>query len=217
MFSAIILGGGSGERMGLGYNKVLYKFKGVTVIEYAAKKFIEDHDFTEVLIVMNRDDYDQAKLLFNNPKVRVIKGGNTRQESVYIGLSELKESKYVMIHDGARPNPSLESIKKLKESVVYGPVILYTASKDSLIYKNNILIDSYIDRDKVGMVKTPQAFSYVHIMNAYEQAKLNHTHYKDDASLLMSELALQVALIEDDETNIKLTTKFDIKIMEELL
>lgn len=217
MYSVIILGGGSGERMGLGYNKVLYKIKGLTVIEHAAKNFIHDEDFKEVLVVINRDDYDQVKLLFNHPKVRVIKGGNTRQESVYIGLNDLEDTSYVFIHDGARPNISAESIAKIKEKVREGSITLFTKANESLVYHSGNQIDEYINRDFIAMIKTPQAFLYSDIKEAYELAKKNHHEYKDDASVIMKEMGQKVFLIEGEESNIKLTTQLDIKIMEELL
>src|SRR6056297_1341338 len=109
MYSAIILGGGTGERLGLGYNKVLYKVKGKTVIEHAVQKFLDDKEFNEIIVVMNRNDYDQTKVLFNDQRVRVIKGGQTRQESVYLGLKDIQLNDFVFIHDGARPNPSSKS------------------------------------------------------------------------------------------------------------
>lgn len=217
MFSAIILGGGTGQRMGLGYNKVLYKINGLTLIEHSAKKFIDDPDFKEVVIVINRDDYDQVNVLFDHPKVEVIKGGDSRQESVSIGLNQLRYQSYVFIHDGARPNVSQESIQQLKLNIGEAGAILYTKANDSIISLEDNKIKFYIDRKTIGFVKTPQAFKTNLIQKAYEAAFINKRHYTDDASLFMQELNLDVVLVEDKEDNIKLTTAFDLKIMEELL
>jgi len=217
MFSAIILGGGSGQRMRLGYNKVLYKIKGLTVIEHAAKAFIEDPDFQEVIVVMNRDDFDQVNVLFHQSKVKVVKGGNTRQESVFIGLKHLAQHDYVMIHDGARPNPSKTSIEALKHEVLKHPAILFTPSKDSLVLNNQGKIDRYLNREEVACIKTPQAFKTEDIIQAYHLAKDHQHTYKDDASVLMHELKQDIYLVKDDESNIKLTTRFDLRVMEELL
>ncbi|MDA3931605.1 MAG: 2-C-methyl-D-erythritol 4-phosphate cytidylyltransferase [Tenericutes bacterium] len=217
MFSAIILGGGSGERMGLGYNKVLYKIKGKTVIEHASKCFIDDPDFSEVIIVANREDYDRIKVLFDQEKVKVIKGGKTRQESVYEGLKQILNSTFVLIHDGARPNISKESIEKLKNVVENEPAILFTKATDSIIEYEGNKIKKYLNRDKVGYIKTPQAFNVKEILKAYELAIKQNHQYNDDASLYMGELKLNIKLIEDDDSNIKLTTKFDLNIMEDIL
>ncbi|QWB99991.1 2-C-methyl-D-erythritol 4-phosphate cytidylyltransferase [Mycoplasmatota bacterium] len=217
MFSVIILGGGSGERMGLGYNKVLYKIKGQTVIEHASKHFIEDPEFSEVIIVANREDYDRIKVLFNQEKVKVIKGGQTRQESVYQGLTKIIKNTYVFIHDGARPNLSKDKINILKEEVQHYPVILYTKAKDSIVRYEKDKIINYLNRDQIAYIKTPQVFKLKEIVKAYELAKAHHREYSDDASLYMGELNLSVKLIEDDDANIKLTTKFDLNIMEDIL
>ncbi|MFP4478198.1 MAG: 2-C-methyl-D-erythritol 4-phosphate cytidylyltransferase [Candidatus Izemoplasmatales bacterium] len=217
MFSVIILGGGSGERMGLGYNKVLYKIKGKTVIEYASKQFIEDPEFTEIIIVVNRDDYDRIKVLFDQKKVRIVKGGDTRQKSVYEGLSHLLENDYVFIHDGARPNISKKTIDYLKKEVINQPAIPYTKARDSIVEYENDKITKYLNRNKIAYIKTPQAFKKKEILKAYEMAKEANHEYTDDASLYMGELNIGIKLIEDDDANIKLTTQFDLDIMEDIL
>ena len=217
MFSAIILAGGSGERMGLGYNKVLYKIKGRTIIEYAVKPFLDDSSFTEVIVVMNREDYDLGQVLFNESKVKIIKGGETRQESVEQGLIAVHMNDYVMIHDGARPYINLKTLDLLKESVKKGPSTLFTPAKESMVSFKDHMVESYLNRSQIGMIKTPQAFKVEDLKHAYDLARLHQNQYKDDASLLMKELNQKIILVEDDETNIKLTTKNDILIMEALL
>lgn len=217
MFSAIVLGGGSGERMGLGYNKVLYKIKGKTVIEYAVEPFIEDEDFTEVIVVMNRDDYDKAHALFNHSKIKIVKGGATRQESVYIGLTYLNQNQYVFIHDGARPLVSKTKIDLLKQSVKNGPSTLFTPAKESIVSFKESKVSQYLDRNQIGFIKTPQAFKLSEIIKAYDMAKKHKNVYTDDASLIMNECQKEIYLIEDDASNIKLTTHNDLKIMEVLL
>lgn len=218
MFSVIILGGGSGQRMGLGYNKVLYKIKGLTVIEHAVQKFLIDPDFKEIIVVINRKDYDQVHVILNHPKIKVIKGGKTRQESVLLGLNQVKDCDYVFIHDGARPNVSSKSLDKLKREVKnHGGVILYNQVSDSVIEFKDSEITSYLDRNCIGFVKTPQAFQTDLIVKAYAKAFKHNRDYKDDGSLFKQELSLDVFLVEDEADNIKLTTKFDLSIMEELL
>lgn len=217
MYQAVVVGGGSGQRMNLGYNKILYKIKGKTIIEYASEKFINDPDFSEVVIVINREDYDQVKLLFDNPKVKVVKGGETRQDSVFIGLNSLIKDNNVFIHDGARPGLSQRSIDLLKAKIQDKACALYTRPKDSVLLHKSGLVSDYLDRTNVGLIRTPQVFKLTEILDAYKQA-INHKHiYKDDASLYMSELKKDVVLIEDEELNFKLTTPFDLKVMEDLL
>lgn len=217
MFSAIILAGGSGERMGLGYNKVLYKIKGKTILEYAVQPFVEDETFTEVIVVMNRDDYDLGRVLFENAKVKVVKGGETRQASVYLGLAAIEENDFLMIHDGARPNLKRNSLEKLKDAVTQGSATLFTPVKESVVAFSSNQITTYLDRDQIGLIKTPQAFRTSIIKEAYELTKNQSQIYTDDASMVMDVLKEKIILIEDDQTNIKLTRQEDIKIMEALL
>jgi len=217
MFSAIILAGGSGQRLGLGYNKVLYKIKNKTILEYAVSPFLEDDDVTEVIVVMNRDDFDMGKALFSQTSVTVVKGGLTRQESVKCGLDVVKQNQYVLIHDGARPLVHLDALARLKKQVMHGPATLFTPVKDSVVHFDKKELNEYLDRSHIGLIKTPQAFLIEDLKKGYASAIKQNHHFTDDASLVMKELNKRIHLVEDSELNIKLTTESDLRILEALL
>ncbi len=217
MYSAVIVAAGSAKRTGLGYNKIFYKIKGKTLLEYSVDPFIKDEDFKEIVIVVSKEDLQDVRDLFSDPKIKLVIGGTTRQKSVFNGLALTNED-YVMIHDSARPNIDIldiEAIKtELKES---DAVVLYSPAKDSVVKYSDNKIVNYQDRDKIGLIKTPQAFLNKEIKKAHSLALKNKNDYKDDASLYMHELYKKVSLIEGNETNIKATTKLDLIILEELL
>ena len=118
-FGAIITAGGSSTRFGS--NKLIEKVNGKTVIEYSVEAFLKS-DIDEIVIC--GDDYLKEVFCHSelysesiNNKIKFVKGGQTRQESVYNGLTAIN-CDYVLIHDAARPMITPEIIEKVKDEVV---------------------------------------------------------------------------------------------------
>ncbi|HOO44269.1 MAG TPA: 2-C-methyl-D-erythritol 4-phosphate cytidylyltransferase [Bacillota bacterium] len=217
MFSVVIVAAGSGARTGLGYNKIFYRIKNKTLIEYSVAPFLSDEDVKEIVIVLSKEDMQEVRALFSHAKIKYVIGGSTRQKSVFNGLSLIGE-KYVLIHDSARPNIQKEDIEHVKSSVLeYQAAVLYTPVKDSVVEYSGGQINQYLDRNRVGLILTPQAFNSELIKKAHSLAIKDKNDYKDDAELFSKELNLPVALVEGNEHNIKATTKLDLDLLEELL
>ncbi len=217
MFSIVIVAAGSAKRTGLGYNKIFYKIKGKTILEYSLLHFLNDDDFKEIIIVLSKEDLQEVRKLFSNPKIKYVIGGSTRQKSVFNGLSLVNEE-FVFIHDGARPNISKEKISELKEEIKNrDAVILYTKVTDSVVKYDGNELSEYLDREEVGLIQTPQVFRSERIKKAHSQAINSKKNYTDDASLYKEELHKDIFLLEGNDLNIKATTKLDLMLLEELL
>ena len=217
MYSVIIVAAGSSQRAGLGYNKIFYKINDKTLLEYTIDNFIKDSDFKEIVIVLSKNDLSQVKSLFTNERIKYVIGGSTRQKSVFNGLN-LINSKYVFIHDGARPNISKSEIAKLKQvSRNTDAVVLYSKVNDSVVKYGEDKIIEYLDRSEIGLIQTPQVFRSDLIKQAHSLALHNGNNYTDDASLYMKELNKKVTLIEGQDLNIKATTIYDLTLLEDLL
>lgn len=112
--NAIITAGGTSSRFGR--NKLLEKVHGKEVIKYTLEAF-EKSNVDEIIICSHISIIDELKDMFKNSvKVKVIEGGNTRQQSVYNGL-KAGVCDYVLIHDGARPMISAEIVNNCIEMV----------------------------------------------------------------------------------------------------
>lgn len=217
MYSVIIVAAGAGARTGLAYNKIFYEVNNKPLIEYTVDKFLNDDDFSEVIIVLSKEDINDVKAIFKNPKIKYTLGGSTRQESVFNGLKEVAND-VVFIHDCARPNIDSEDIEKLKTAMnTNDACILYTPVKDSVLKMVDCRVEEYIDRQSLAFVQTPQVFRTDKILKAHKLSKDNKKSYTDDASLLINELHCQVYLIEGNEMNFKVTTKKDLMLLEEIL
>ena len=117
-YDVILLIAGSGERCGLGYNKVLYKINGQPLFLYSLKKFLEFDECHKIILVLQEAEKDEIFQYIGKEyleKVDFVYGGNIRQQSVLNGLEKVTE-KYVLVHDGARPCITKEEIKKVVDS-----------------------------------------------------------------------------------------------------
>ena len=130
-FSLIITAGGTSSRYG-NTNKLLEKINDKTVIEETVTKFIDFDEIDEIIISANISIIPMLQEIFNNPKIKIIEGGNTRQKSVYNALQVIK-NEYVLIHDGARPLIRKDTIAYVLEAVVdKNAVTVMTKTTDTI-------------------------------------------------------------------------------------
>lgn len=210
-YSVVIPAAGKGERLGLGYNKILYKTDDVSIIEKTLVPFIEDGECSDIVLVCSKNDLENLTSFIKHPKVSFTIGGSCREESVYNGLKCIKEN-LVLIHDGARPFASMDLIDLVKTSLAFGKsVVPVVKSKDATIINGRYQKDS-----EVMLVQTPQAFYKKTILEAFEIVKEKDAFesYKDDASLVQDILGIKPFLVNGDYKNIKITTVSDLKSLE---
>ncbi len=206
-FSLIITAGGTSSRYG-NTNKLLEKINDKTVIEETVSKFIDFEEIDEIIISANSSIIEILQELLNNPKVKIIEGGNTRQKSVYNALQVVKND-YVLIHDGARPLIRKDTIAYVLEAVLdKDAVSVMTKTTDTIKEVDSTgRIIRTIDRSKLYNTQTPQAFKTSIIKEAHE--KLKDGNFTDDCSML-EELNIPVYIVNGSYTNIKITIKSDL-------
>ena len=206
-FSLIITAGGTSSRYG-NTNKLLEKINDKTVIEETVSKFIDFDEIDEIIISANSSIIEILQQLLNNPKVKIIEGGNTRQKSVYNALQVVKND-YVLIHDGARPLIRKDTIAYVLEAVLdKDAVSVMTKTTDTIKEVDSTgRIIRTIDRSKLYNTQTPQAFKTSIIKEAHE--KLKDGNFTDDCSML-EELKIPVYIVNGSYTNIKITIKSDL-------
>jgi len=218
MYTALITAAGTGTRTRLPFNKVFYEIKGKPLIMYSVERFLADADCEEIIIVHAvADQAKMAALMKNIAAVKLTTGGQNRQESVYAGL-KLAKGRYVLIHDGARPNlkrANIEDLKKvLKEQ---NAATLAIPVRDTLIRVENNLIGDHLDRETTYAVQTPQAFKTEEILKAHLLANNSGMIYTDDTAVYLATFNKDVKIVLGDEENIKATTKMDLSLLEALL
>ncbi len=206
-FSLIITAGGTSSRYGK--NKLLELIGDKTVIEHTVSVFIDINDIGEIIIPTNQSFVKEFEnLLSKYPKVKIVTGGDSRQESVYNALQYVT-NEYVIIHDGARPLIKEPTILQVMDMVqTHNAVSVMTKTTDTIkeVDEDGRIIKT-IDRSKLYNTQTPQAFRTELILSAHKQLK--NKRFTDDASML-EELDIPVFIIIGSYTNIKITTKSDL-------
>ncbi len=198
MFSIVILSSGSGSRMNLGYNKMLYRFQNKMLIEHTIDKF--RHLRGEILLVVNENDYENYQEIAD---VKLIIGGARRQDSVYNGVVAAKYDN-VLIHDGARVNISRRVIDEVCLKMKYSKAVLTCVkAKDSIKkFDGNNYIN--LEREHLYYAQTPQAVKKKLYLECYNDKIV----YTDDVSVVESIAKIEVVLGEYD--NFKITTLEDL-------
>ena len=202
----IILASGQSKRFNSTKPKQFIKYKNKALFEHSVDKAIISKLFKQIVLVTN----DKKQIKNKYPKnVVIIKGGKERSDSSLIGLKYINKFKpnNVLIHDAARPNFSINLLKRLinslKKNKASVPII---DCKDSIKYKvKNQLFN--LKRENSFLTQTPQAFKFKDIYNLSVKQK---NKIQDEASLFI-ENNLDVKFVKGEIANDKITFNEDIK------
>jgi len=206
----ILMGAGSGERMGDITPKQFLEINGLPLIihTYNKVKIIKN---TNVIIVLPLKKFSHWKSIIKeyiHEDVKIISGGSTRKQSVTNGIESIRNKNgYVAIHDGVRPLASSNLFEKLFLSAKkYGNAVPFVKSINSLREidgKKN----KAVDRSKIVQIQTPQIFRINEIVECLDKSK--EETFTDEASLL-ERFGFKINLVEGEDENIKVTTKKDL-------
>ena len=222
--TAIIVAGGKGTRMGLEIKKQYVLLEGKEVLAHTIEKFEQVEEIEEIIVVVSREEIEFVeqeickKYGFNKVH-KVVAGGKERQDSVYEGLKQAGNAKYVLIHDGARPFVKGSMIKKIVEEVKEKKAcVVGVRVKDTIkeCQDQTQKVTSTLKREKLWSVQTPQAFEKELLQKAYQFAKEKNIVGTDDSSLV-EKMGQEVFMVQGDYLNLKITTKEDLLFAKEIL
>lgn len=214
---AIIVAGGSGQRMNSEVPKQFLKIKNEIILMKSIRAFALFDPEIEIIVALPENQIDIWKELVEverfEIKHTVVEGGATRFHSVKNALSAIGCDGFVAIHDGVRPLVSKNTIKNTFETAKHvGNAIPFININDSLRFVDG-LKNTSVDRSKYKSIQTPQVFDCILIKKAYEQEYSEK--FTDDASVIEN-LGIKINLVQGNIENIKITTQADLKIAEAL-
>jgi 2-C-methyl-D-erythritol 4-phosphate cytidylyltransferase len=220
-YSVVIPAAGQGKRMKLNKNKQFLLLENLPVIIHTLEVFQNDDWCVEIVVVANANEIKEIEELINTygvtKVIKVVPGGNERQNSVHNGLKAVNSAGIVLIHDGARPFVTQAHIHELVLAVTNNcGAILAVPIKDTVKKCGGMEVLQTVDRSTLWSVQTPQAFQLETILKAHEWAEQHHFIGTDDASLL-EQLQINVSIVPGDYFNIKLTTPEDIVFAQSIL
>lgn len=208
MYQVILLAAGNSSRSGLTYNKVLHTLDNKPLIYKSASNFINDDRCNKIFLLCKENEMDTFKEVFKDiDKIEYVIGGYTRQESVFNGLKCIT-SEYVLIHDGARPNYSMNLVDEiLNKLMMYNAVIPALKVVDTIKeVKDNVVVKT-INREILRSVQTPQGFKTSLIYKVHQEAITSD--FTDDSSMIEQLSDEKVYVVNGEKNNYKYTEKED--------
>jgi len=208
----VIVAAGTSQRMA-GINKLFAPLKEKPLLAWSVDTCQRYGLVQQIILVLNDKDLARGQKLKVGrgwSKVTLCPGGARRQDSVRQGLRQIRDSDWVMIHDGARPFLTLDLIKDgLKIVEETGAAVAAVPVKDTIkLASDEKMIRKTLQRERLWAVQTPQIFSFDMITRAYENLTVEVT---DDATVV-ERLGYKVQLYMGDYKNIKVTTTEDLAL-----
>jgi 2-C-methyl-D-erythritol 4-phosphate cytidylyltransferase len=225
---AIIIAGGSGQRMGQDIPKQFINVYDKPILIYTLEGFQRNPqvDAIEVVCLEGWENVLWAYARqFNVDKLKwVVSGGNSGQESIRNGVYNLegkcRPDDTIIIHDGIRP---------LIDDTVLTDVIMkaqeFGNAVTSMPYNEQIFVVSeedentttrYIPRETLRRVSTPQAYQFQLLDDKYHEAFATGVgiHGSAYTNTMMVELGVRLHFAAGSDKNIKLTTKDDLEMFK---
>lgn len=224
---AVIIAGGSGQRMHQNIPKQFLTVNEKPVIIYTLQAFQNHPDIDVIAVVCiagwehvlqaYADQFDITKLKY------IIPGGKNGQDSIRNGVYELEKhysaNDIVLIHDAIRPMVSNEIISDcIVKTRLHGCAIATIPCAEAMLEtEDGIVSTGSYPRDHLKRTQTPQGFFLGDICNLHREALRKGITNSVASCTLMVEMGKQVYFSAGSEKNIKLTTVEDIDIFKALL
>lgn len=226
---ALIIAGGSGNRMGQDIPKQFLHVDGCPIIIHTMQCF-QRHPDVDVIAVVCLKGWETVLQAyanqFNITKLKwIFPGGSSGMESIHNGIYGLKEQgcddqDLVMIHDSVRPLLSQDIIStNIAICQAYGYAITGIQCREAILESEDGFISSTsIPRDTLIRTQTPQTFRLGNILAVHEEAKRKGIVDSVASCTLIAEVGgREMHIVPGSEKNIKVTTVEDIEILKALM
>ncbi|MBQ9983253.1 MAG: 2-C-methyl-D-erythritol 4-phosphate cytidylyltransferase [Lachnospiraceae bacterium] len=227
----VILAGGVGTRMGnVEKPKQFMELGGKPIIVHTIEKFVMNGEFCGILVLtpkqwMKHTEDLIRKYVTKDERVKVIEGGATRNETImnaiaYIdGQGDLDEETIIVTHDSVRPFLTHRIIEEnIRYAREYGACDTVIPATDTIVESmDNQLISNIPDRSKMYQGQTPQSFRAKHLKDIYESLTKEEKEILTDACKILVIKGEKVHLVDGEESNIKITYPYDLRVAEALL
>jgi 2-C-methyl-D-erythritol 4-phosphate cytidylyltransferase len=217
--AAVVPAAGRGERLGPGTPKALRTLGGVPMLVHAVRSLAAARLVDVVVVAAPPEQVGPVRALLDAhhvpAEVRVVAGGDTRQESVRRALDAV-DCEVVLVHDAARPLAPSELADAVASAVLAGadavvPVVPMADTVKQVDAAGRVV--RTIDRSELRAAQTPQGFRRSVLLAAHDAAQSAAT---DDAALVEA-VGGAVHVVPGSDLAFKVTRPMDLDIAEALL
>src|SRR6202171_6464990 len=195
--TAILPAAGLGTRMGAETPKQFLELDGEPVLIFTLRRLATCPAITGVVIATRAEEVDSiaarvAKENLGCP-VRVVRGGDTRQDSVANALAEVpSDADLILVHDAVRPLVTRDQIERvIAEAVSCGAAILGVPAMETVkevkrasLPADVALVTATIPRERVVLAQTPQVFRATLLLEAFARARADGFTASDAAAVV---------------------------------
>ena len=223
----IIVAGGKGLRMGTEIPKQFLPIGGKPVLMRTLERFRDYSADLQIILVLPETQQEYWRQLCDeyhfSVSYQLANGGETRFHSVQNGLALIPDDAegVVGVHDGVRPFPSIDVIRRCyetaREKKAVIPVVPVVETLRHIITQKepSLLCNSEtVPRGVYRLVQTPQTFD-IQLLKAANRQPYNDG-FTDDASVVEA-FGFDITLVDGNRENIKITTPYDLKVAEVLI
>ena len=222
--AAILPAAGLGTRMGAETPKQFLELDGTPIVIHSVRRIASCPLVTDIIVATRGDVVDSLEQRLRGESfmqsVRVVRGGDSRQDSVTFALKEIPDdTEIVLVHDAVRPFVTREQIARVIEearrcqAAILGIPAMDTVKevKRASLPEDVALITATIPRERVVLAQTPQAFATKLIKAAFARAQADGVNASDEAGLV-ERLGHDVHVVLGSERNIKITKPTDMNL-----
>lgn len=199
--------------------------EGAPILVHTVRKFVASPLVHEIVVAVREEDIDWVSELLREEglglfgDLRVVAGGNSRQESVENALRSLPpEVDLVAVHDAVRPFIDLETIRRVVEeahangAAIVGIVPVDTVKQVSGAQAGGAKVRSTISRERLVLAQTPQVFRRDILERAFAAARADNFTGTDESSLVERLEQVEISVVLGSDRNIKITRPNDMDL-----
>ena len=227
----VVLAGGIGTRMGnVEKPKQFMEIGGKPIIIHTIEKFVMNPKFEKILVLSPKQWIKHTEDLIKkyipvSENVVVISGGATRNETIMNSIAyiesqgRLNEDTIIVTHDSVRPFVTHRILEEnIKYAQEFGACDTVVPATDTIVEStDHQLVSSIPDRAIMYQGQTPQSFRAIHLRELYEGLDAEERKILTDACKILVIKGEKVHLVEGEESNIKITYPYDLRVAESLL
>lgn len=226
--AAVIPAAGRGLRLGPGAPKALRALSGAPMLVHAVRAMVRARAVSLVVVVAPPDGADEVRHLLDEhtlPDVMVVPGGETRQDSVRLGLSALPDDvDVVLVHDAARPLVPVDTVDAVAAAVRDGaPAVVPALPVPDTVKEVEPRpggapepVTGTPERSRLRAVQTPQGFTLKVLTEAHAQVAREGEGATDDAGMV-ERMGVEVVVVPGHEEAFKVTRPLDLVLAEAVL
>lgn len=197
--------------------------EGAPILLHTIRKFLRSPLVSEIVVALRREDIEWVEEMLRREQpckpVRLVVGGESRQESVENALAEVSaDTDLVAVHDAVRPFIDEQTLRNvIEEAARTGAAIVGIVPVDTVKQVHRTRVRATLPRERLILTQTPQVFRLDLLKEAFEKARRDGFIGTDESSLVERLDKVEVAVVLGTDYNIKITKPADMELARFIL